>query len=241
MTKHNISAASVKKLSALLLTCAGLILIAPVLWPEMDLTVSGWFYRPGEGFPLARQPILVALHWLATIGVRFYVVFLLIALGLSHFKREPFLGIKRRGWLFVLLGLLLAPGLIANVTFKDHWGRARPHEVTEFGGSHPFSPALVPQENARSNGSFVAGDPSFGFYLSSFGYVVAPNRSRRFFWGGMGSGVLLGLTRIAMGAHFLSDVLFAALFMLAATAGLHMVMFGSKKTKHYWRIWLSGR
>ena len=150
--------------------------------------------------------------------------------------------LESKAWLFLLLALLIGPGLVANVGFKDHWGRARPREVTEFGGSAYFTPALAPQfQNTRSNGSFVSGDGAFGFFLTAFAYVVPPRFSRKVFWATLTTGGVFGFVRIAMGAHFFSDVIYAAFFMLAATAGIHAVMYGMDETASRWRFFLSRR
>jgi len=74
--------------------------------------------------------------------------------------------------------------------------------------------------------------------LPAFAYVVPPPRSRRYFWSGMGLGSLFGLARFVAGAHFLSDVLFAALFMQITLALLHGMMFGFELTRRYWRDWI---
>lgn len=221
------------------LTAVGLFVFgALVVWPQIDLIVSGWFYQPGKGFVLADQPLFLALHWLAYYGARALGAALTVLTVIAALRREPVWAIDAKGWLFLFLGLLLAPGLIANAGFKDHWGRARPREIAEFGGTAVFSPALVPQENGHKNSSFVSGDAAFGFFLPAFAYVAPRRHGRRVFWGGIGAGFLLGFARLAMGAHFLSDILFAALFMLAATAALHAALFGAEKTKNCWREWV---
>ena len=50
-------------------------------------------------------------------------------------KKKNFLNLRIR---LVLLGFVLGPvigcGLIANMYFKDTWGRARPINIQEFGG-----------------------------------------------------------------------------------------------------------
>jgi len=210
--------------------------------PSLDLAVSGFFYKPDAGFFLADHPVFVALHWLAVKGAwALGGVFGVLAL-VSFLRRKPIGGSAAKGWLFLFLALLIGPVLIANVGLKDHWGRARPREVTEFGGAAHFSQALILQPVAHSNGSFVSGDGAFGFFLPSFAYLAPlPARrrtSRRLFWGGTAVGCAFGLARIAMGAHFLSDVLFAALLMLAASAVLHLAMFGRCTTQACWQNWL---
>jgi hypothetical protein len=37
--------------------------------------------------------------------------------------------------LFILLSVILGPGLLVNLVFKDHWGRPRPRQVVALGGT----------------------------------------------------------------------------------------------------------
>jgi lipid A 4'-phosphatase len=213
-------------------------LAALVLWSGFDLAVSGFFYRPGQGFFLADEIIFVWLHKVAYYGARVFGILLALVLLAALIRRKPLMGVSAKGWLFLLLGLLLGPGLVANTVFKDHWGRARPREIIEFGGAAHFSPALLPSDQCARNCSFVSGDGAFGFYLPAFAYVAPRPRTRRFFWVGAGLGALFGFVRLAVGAHFLSDILFAALFVQSALALLHAAMFGFKETRKCWRDWI---
>ena len=43
-----------------------------------------------------------------------------------------------RAVLFLMATLALGPGLLVNVILKDHWGRPRPIDVTQFGGEQHF-------------------------------------------------------------------------------------------------------
>jgi lipid A 4'-phosphatase len=221
-----------------------LVLASLLLWPEVDLIVSSWFHTSGKGFLLANNSWFLWLHWLAYYGARVVGVILALLAGIAYVLRKDIFCVDSKGWFFLFLALMIGPVLIANVVLKDHWGRARPREITEFGGAASFSPAWIPQLRVHRNDSFVAGDAAFGFYLPCFAFVVPlPKKSerksltRRFFWGGMAAGSLLGFSRIAMGAHFFSDVLFAAFFMLACCSVLHAALFGRTLTAIYWRNW----
>jgi len=222
-------------LFSLLGVLAFLVLAAFLVWPEMDLFVSGLFAAPDQGFLLRQNLFLVGLGKIAFFGAR------VLALGFAgcalaaYFLKKPVAWLSAKSWVFLLLCLLVGPGLFANVVFKDHWGRARPREIVAFGGTKTFTPALVISDQCKRNCSFVSGDGAFGFFLPSFAYVVPFRRRRRVFWGGMGFGVLFGGARILLGAHFLSDVLYAAVLVLATSAGLHALLFGKAETKKCWR------
>lgn len=206
------------------------------LWPAIDLWVAGLFFaKDAEGFWLSSHPSLLAAHFVASDGARVLGVLLLCGAGLSAALKRRILKLPTKAWTFLFLALLLGPGLVANVGLKDNWGRARPREVAEFGGEKVFSPPLSPSRQCERNCSFVSGDGSFGFYLTAFGFVAAARRRRLVFWCAMAAGAAFGATRIAMGAHFLSDTLFAALLMLATNSLLHALMFGHRETRECWK------
>ena len=65
-----------------------------------------------------------------------------------------------RAVLFLVTTLALGPGLVTNVILKDHWGRPRPIDVTQFGGNEHFVPWWDPRGDCPGNCSFVSGDVS---------------------------------------------------------------------------------
>ncbi len=211
---------------------------ATLFYPAIDLRVSRLFYTPGAGFLWANNPVLQFLHHAAVFVPLGIAVFLVVALIIALCRRNSFLMLTARSWAFLLLALILIPGMIVNVGFKDHWGRARPREVQEFGGAEVFSPAYLPQPNARRNGSFVSGDPATGFTLLAVGFVVTPRSSRRWFLAAIITGFTLGLMRIVMGGHFLSDVLATATICPIAVSVLAVFFWGRENVKERWQIWL---
>lgn len=232
------------RFNVLLSLLAGLIfllLASFVVWPEMDLAVSGLFAGPEQGFFLRHNSILIGLGKTAFYGARLLaLLFAVCAFASVVFKRAVG-GLRAKSWLFLLLCLLVGPGLLANVVFKDHWGRARPREIVAFGGVKTFTPALLFSDQCKRNCSFVSGDGAFGFFLPSLAYVVAPRRRRALFWGCMGLGAVFSGARIMLGAHFLSDVLYAAVIVLATSAALHALLFGRAETKKNWQTFLFRR
>ncbi|OAI56431.1 hypothetical protein AYO49_04335 [Verrucomicrobiaceae bacterium SCGC AG-212-N21] len=115
--------------------------------------------------------------------------------------------------LYVVLAFLVGPGLVVNGIFKHGWDRARPKALVEFGMKAPHGTG--DSNLAGSHGrSFPSGHASTAFYLSCLGCVAAR-------WGtpkgmavclplGLVWGGLVGWSRIASGAHFLSDMLWSA-------------------------------
>jgi len=113
--------------------------------------------------------------------------------------------------LFLVLLLVVGPGLLVNTLLKDHWGRARPREIVEFGGKYAFSQPWQKGVSGQ-NSSFPSGHASVGFYLMAPWFILRQrNRKQGLLWlsGGLGYGSLVGAARIMQGGHFVSDVLWA--------------------------------
>ena len=192
-------------------------------WPEIDLLVSGWFYRPGEGFFLGQQPLVqfsyrvfADLHWLV-------LPLLLILLLWGLFCR-----LTTRPYVFLLLVLIIGPGLLVNSVLKAESGRARPATVTEFGGVRSFSGAFVKAHQCENNCSFVSGHAAMGFYLLALAWVFG---KRRWLLLGTLLGALVGLGRIMQGAHFLSDVVFSFWVVYFTSLVLAGLFFGDGRIR----------
>lgn len=205
---------------AFLVLCGGLVLL-----PRIDLWASALFYRPGAGFFLGDwPPFRLAHEYLADIVAAFVVIVVALLLA-ALIRRRAVLGLDARAALFLLLALALGPGFTVNTIFKDHWGRARPAQITAFGGDKKFSPAFVPTDQCARNCSFPAGDPAMGFYLVSLAFLAETPRKRR--WGIAGAvaaGAALGVVRLAQGGHFLSDVIASGFIVCAISWSLHRTL-----------------
>src|SRR5262249_5160604 len=112
----------------------------------------------------------------------------------------------------MLVTLALAPGVVANLVLKEHWGRPRPIDVAEFGGDEHFRPWWDPRGDCPKNCSFVAGEPSGAFWTMAGAAVVPPQWRALGYGGALAFGAAVGGLRMAAGAHFFSDVGFAAGF-----------------------------
>lgn len=212
-----------------LLSVVLLILGSLVFFPQIDQIVSGLFYAPESGFFWKDNAILLGFKYVAFDGSRILAACLLIAGLVTLVRKNKFFGLKSKAWFFLLCCLLIGPGIFANVVFKEHWGRARPRDVEMFGGSKTFSPAAYITDQCDTNCSFVSGDASFGFFLTAFAFIVAPRRQRLIFWSGLGVGSLFAIARVFLGAHFLSDILFALVLILATNASLYAAFYGRQE------------
>ncbi len=149
------------------------------------------------------------------IGCAIILLISLFIKNSSIFSKEN----KKRIFLALLL-FLVAPGLITQ-TLKVTWGRPRPVEIKEFGGNHefrtPFEPNFALFGNKTEGNSFPSGHAANAFYMI-FPYYVAKNRKALIFGTlGLCYGILMSLTRIIQGGHFLSDVV-TSLFIVYITA-----------------------
>ncbi len=212
-----------RHLDLLILFVIGVLLVA---FPQVDLAVSGLFFDDAQGFYLKNQPLVRFIYdlvpWLARTVIASLVLFLLAAWTIWR-KRAFFLH-RRHVALYLLLVAIIGPLLLVNGVFKDHWGRARPAQVVEFGGGKQFTRAALPTDQCEKNCSFVSGHASAGFYFLALAFVLP---RRRALWLALGTGLGLGIgfVRIVQGGHFFSDVIFCGIVVYLTARVLHALMF----------------
>ncbi len=179
------------------------------LWPQIDPQISGWFYTTGEGFARGRQWLPEGVYWFVWYGSRIVVISVALGWLASLVARRGRLAECRRQLGFVALALALGPGLIADQAFKNHWGRARPEQTVQFGGTKQFTPALLPANQCERNCSFVSGHATAAYALMSLGWLAERRRRRRWMLLAIVSGLFVGAVRVIQGGHYASDVFFA--------------------------------
>ncbi|MGE5189970.1 MAG: phosphatase PAP2 family protein [Gemmatimonadota bacterium] len=188
---------------------------------DLDIAAARAFYRPGRGdpWPVAGQPL-----WLLFYKSAPWVTGSLAAAGVGLLVAGTVrpAGRRRLHGAFILLCVIVGPGLIVNGILKDHWGRPRPRQIVEFGGRFPYAPPLSPAP-ARGK-SFPCGHCSVG-YLYAAGWWLwrrrRPRRAAASLTAGLVLGTLLGIGRMAAGAHFLSDVVWSGLIALGTAHALY--------------------
>ena len=186
------------------------------VYPDLDLRIARYFYSFEDAahnmFALRIYPAVLWARdiglWIGTLLVMPAVISLVIKLVLPRRK----LLMSGRAIVFLMATMALAPGLLVNVVLKDHWGRPRPIDVTQFGGEQHFVPWWDPRGDCPNNCSFVSGD------VATVAWTVAPAALVPLPYRALAYGAALALTvfmaaiRIMAGGHFVSDTIFAGLF-----------------------------
>jgi len=208
--------------------CAfGLLATMVFLWfPKIDLSISGAFHVHSGTFSGQSLQWVQALRGSFTGAFYLSVAISLAGLVLTRNRTRRWLSLDDKQWLFLAICLGMGPGVLANVVLKDHWGRARPKQVVEFGGAKTFTPPIIPTDQCANNCSFVSGEAAAIFMPFYALGLIVPQWTMTLLVAGTVCGIAAGFVRVAQGAHFLSDVIFAGVFM-AITAGLtYRAMFG---------------
>lgn len=195
------------------------------LFPRFDLTVSEALYVKPHQFIGSESRFFDDLRSGFSFLFTFVCVFSGIgcAVALSVRKRKRWLNLSASQWLYLAACLLIGPLTIANLGFKDHWGRARPMHVIEFGGSEIYSPPTKPSNQCDRNCSFFSGEASSIYIIFFAAAFLFPAEAKFWTLSGVILGTLAGFVRMTEGGHFLSDVAFAGVFMAMTASALHML------------------
>jgi len=223
---------STRRLAVVLLAAGALafavMAVLSLAAPGIDLAVSRHFMRAG-GFSLAASPMAEAARTLFRASTHLFPAGITLAALLAGAGvLRPRLRLRETA--FVLAVYALGPGLLVNLGLKTHWGRARPRDIAEFGGTAHFTPPLLPADQCARDCSFVSAETA-GLAFLAFAVLLTawprlPSRAARLAaaaalagWAAAGAGL-----RIAVGAHFFSDVVFAAALMAMLVPGLWLAL-----------------
>jgi lipid A 4'-phosphatase len=190
-------------------------------FPQVDLFVSGLFYA--DGFPFDEtwpqrsiRTVTTAVVSLSVLGAGAVYLF-------NRVLGRRFGGIDGKRVAYLVLVLALGAGLIVNLALKDNFGRARPRDVAEFGGTRTFTPAFSVSGECRKNCSFSSGEAAAGFFPIALAYALG-RRRRAVFIAAIVFGSVVSVARIAAGAHFLSDTVVSFFIMWLLADALYFAM-----------------
>lgn len=200
-----------------------LMLVITPFTPWLDKTITGFFYDPNSADHFVSNPFLDFLYNYGFYPAWGLFIVSVIVLIFSKKWRNPSL--------VLILTFIIGAGVITHLILKDHWGRPRPKQVIEFGGTQEFRPYYSPNffHQPVPSKSFPCGHCSTGFFFFALALVGKRLNSPVLTYAGwtlaIVLGVLLGAARIMQGAHFLSDVLMSALLLWLTALSIDRLVY----------------
>lgn len=195
--------------------------------PTLDVDIARAFFVGPEKF-IGNTPIGAVIRYVAwSAPFALFALMVIAAIAGRHGLIAARWAPGSAGLLFCFVSLLLGPGVIVHATFKEVSHRPRPYSITEFGGPDRFRPFYKFDGACRHNCSFPSGE------TSAAAWTIAPASLAPPTWRAVVVAAALVFTagtafwRMAFGAHFLSDVLGAALMTFLVVLGTRALMMKS--------------
>jgi lipid A 4'-phosphatase len=218
---------SVARTSFIVLASLGILTgIIFTIDPSLDLQVAS-FFRDLVARPEVRRfdRIVETTRQIGPLLIVAAIVPAVVSLAMKVFWPPRPTPMSSRAALFLILSLALGPGLLVNGVLKENWARPRPGMVTQFGGDYTFMPWWDPRGTCDSNCSFVSGETSSAVWMTAPA-MLAPPPWRYVALGTAGVyGIAFASMRMLTGGHFLSDVIFAAIFTGLVIWAVHGFLF----------------
>jgi membrane-associated PAP2 superfamily phosphatase len=201
-------------------------------FPQLDLDVAGYFHRPDiKAAVQSWRPVLDAVR---TCNDTLAVVTVVLALGALALKliwpRGAML-MPARAALLIVGTFALGPVLLTNGVLKSHWSRPRPGAVIGFGGTQTFMPWWDPRGACDSNCSFVSGEASSAYAMLAPAVALPQPWRTAAIGAALAYGTAIGLIRMALGGHFLSDVIFAGILVALIVWLLNGLLYRWRRTQ----------
>ncbi|TAK46848.1 MAG: phosphatase PAP2 family protein [Xanthobacteraceae bacterium] len=214
------------------LTCAALFGLLLGLYPALDLKIAGLFYASeaarfpatNAGWtPLVRHGAMAAIWALAIAAA--------LALILKLLRPNRRMLMPARAAVLVLATVIVVPGVLSNLVFKNHWGRPRPTDVVEFHGELPFVAWWDRRGACPENCSFFSGEASAAFSTYALAALTPPPWRPAAYAAASLFGFGIGLLRMAFGGHFLSDVIAAGVVAFVVVWLAHGLIYRWPRTR----------
>lgn len=189
---------------------------------QLDLVLSRLVFDPvSRHFPGQQHWFFNDLmhHGLKTASY----VLALPALALAFFCWRGRLSLMPpRNALLGMLGLTLIP--LLSTLLKHLTNRHCPWDIVEFGGYAPYLSLFIGTPEHLIRGvCFPSGHASGGFAWVIWGLALRsthPALAKKILYASFALGMVMGLSRLVQGAHFLSHVLWSAWFAWALAIAL---------------------
>ena len=204
-----------------------LIVLSAVTWMalrlDLDHRVARLFFSQSHGWQYKDAWLWQMLYQYGTIPglVLTLTAIVIFFISLISSRWRPW----RRSMLVIALTSILGAGLLVNAILKPYCGRPRPREVVQYNGQWAYcSPCL---DSTPGKGmSFPCGHCTMGFLFVTLAFCR--RRSKTLAYTGAGFGILLGgllgITRAAQGAHFLTDIVWSLGVLLITSLLLYYLI-----------------
>jgi len=195
-----------------------LLLVLAPFTQQMDLAFENYFYFVAGNGSFSPNAFYDFIYDWTVYPAQIVAILAVFCFIFSFFVKS--LKPLRRYALLLIVPMALGAGILTHAVFKDHWGRPRPKQIEQFGGTESFRAFYDPKPSISINHqhkSFPCGHCTMGFYFFSIALLGRRLASKNLYYGGLFLalilGSLLGLARMAQGGHFFSDVLVSAIIM----------------------------
>ena len=205
---------------------------------DLDLQIQRAFYSETDGWFRENLPVYYLSYHYGNIPAILTVIGAILLL-VAGFKKKKY-ALYRKINIYIILAMLIGPGLIVNALFKEHWGRPRPRHIEEFGGRMEY--LQVWDKGVSGTGSsFPCGHASMGYFFFVFFFILRKKKKLLSILAlifSLAFGTVIGVSRIAQGGHFASDVLWTAGFLYLTSLflfhlfGLEQNLYWTKELKN---------
>lgn len=195
-------------------------------FPELDMAIARAFANDDGRFYLSGDPYVAGIRKAFLYGVLVYYAVVIFCWIDAYQTQLPVLGQTWDKWAYQGFCAILGPIVVVNVVLKANWGRARPRELEEFGGSLEFTPFWDWTNQCVSNCSFTSGEVAgISMLFIALAFLLSrPVRYAVFLIGVLTAG-LVSWMRIAMGGHFASDTVMSIILMTIVAAELYYAFY----------------
>lgn len=189
-----------------------------LIFPVADIIVSGWFADAAGKFQLHENAYLLALRDLHRLLPVVIVPVLLLGVVMQAVTYRNWLPAPHK-LLYILSVYAIGAAAVVH-SLKYLVGRARPNEITEYGGTMLFSPAWQIAQSCQNSCSFPSGEGASSMAMLAIPLILGGVYRLPFLIITTIAALVFSLNRIIMGAHFLSDVMLSWLFVAIVMAWL---------------------
>jgi lipid A 4'-phosphatase len=196
-------------------------------FPQIDLSISRLFFD--RNFPLGGQWWNQLMHESMGYVLCLSLATVVVVYVCNKLWKRNVCEVDGRKVVYLFMVLLLGAGLVVNLVLKDNFGRARPRDVVEFGGTKLYTAPFVVSTECGKNCSFSSGEAAGGFFFLALARALS--RRRALLVAGFGFGALASFCRIASGAHFFSDTVVSFFVMLIVADVLHFYLLSPERER----------